>query len=239
MENTLYVGLTHQIGLRRWLDVTANNIANINTDGFRGDRIAFNELLEKPEKTRAISFSEAVNITPNPTEGPLQQTGNPLDFAIQGNGYFAVDTPAGVQYTRAGRFTLNLNNDLITNHGYQVLDDNNQALTLPANYERIDVTAEGLIVADGVAVGRIGVFDFDNPASLSKNGDTLFISRDPAIRRQNALLKQGYVEGSNVQAITELVKMMQVERDNARIKSLIDRENQLSTEAINVFTRIS
>ena len=239
MENTLYVGLSHQIGLRRWLDVTANNIANINTDGFRADRIAFNELLETPEKTRSLSFSEPVNITTDPREGAIEQTGNPFDFAIQGDGYFAVDTPAGVQYTRAGRFTLNLNNDLITNHGYQVLDDNNQPLTLPPNYERLDVTKEGLMVVDGVALGRIGVFEFDNPGSLSKNGDTLFIAHDPAFRRENALLQQGYIEGSNVQAVTELVKMMQVERDNARIKSLIDRENQLSTEAINVFTRVS
>ncbi len=239
MENTLYVGLVHQIGLRQLLNVTANNIANINTDGFRADRVSFFELVETPENTRPVSFSEPINITPDPEEGILKQTGNPLDFGIQGGGYFAIDTPAGVQYTRAGRFTLNLNNELISNHGYPVLDTNEQSLTLPATYERIDITAEGLVVADGLAVGSIGVFEFEHPGSLSKVGDTLFTAHDPAILRADTILKQGYVEGSNVRSISELVKMIQVERDNARIGKVIERENELSKQAIDVFTKTS
>ena len=239
MENTLYVGLASQIGLRQLLNVTANNIANTNTDGFRTDRVAFYELLTKPDGTRPVSFSEPINIAPDPEEGALKQTGNPLDFAIQGDGFFAIDTPAGIQYTRAGRFTLNLNNELISNHGYQVLDTNEQPIGLPANYERIDITAEGLIVADGLAVGSIGVYQFPNPNSLNKIGDTLFTPNDAPTLREDTILKQGYVEGSNVQAITQLVKLIQLERDNAHLKNMIDQENKLTSESISVLTQTS
>ncbi len=239
MENTLYVSLSYQIGLRQLLDVTANNIANSNTDGFRADRVSFYELVETPENTEPISFSEPINITPNPEEGILKQTGNPLDFTIQGSGYFALNTPGETQYTRAGRFTLNLNNELISNHGYQVLDNSNQPITLPATYERIDITAEGLVVADGLSVGSIGVFDFNFPGDLEKTGDTLFHAVNPPVPRPDTILKQGYVEGSNVRAINELVKLIKVERDNQYVKNLIDQEDDISKKSITVFTQIS
>ena len=237
MENTLYVGLSHQIGLRKLLDVTANNIANANTDGFRADRLSFHELVAKPEKTPALSFSEPINITPDPAEGTLKQTNNPLDFAIQGEGYFAIQTPAGTQYTRAGRFTISLDNELITNHGYPVLDTNNQPITLPNNYENIGVTAQGLLVVDGLQISEIGVYNFENPGDISKAGDTLFQAHAEPFALPNKILKQGYVEGSNVQSITELIKLIQIERDNKYTKNLIEIEDDLSKRSIDAFTR--
>ena len=241
MESILYLGLTRQIGLRRQLDVIANNIANANTDGFRADRLAFSQVLAQPDEKRAerFAFSSGANIAPDSTPGPVNVTGNPLDIAIQGDGYFAVRSENDeARYTRNGRLTFNDRNELITNNGDRILDVFQNVVTLPLRYERIDITSDGLLLVDNEQIAQLGVFNFERPHELEKIGAALYkASEEPELVDPPALT-QGAIESSNVQAIGELIKMLQVEKDYKSSQKMIDLNNKRVDQAIDVFTRV-
>lgn len=237
MENPTYIGLTRQLGLQRKLEVTANNLANAETDGFKAERTRFHDLVVNLENTGNLAFSSTVNISRDHSEGTVRITHNPLDIAIQGEGYFAVDTGEGDLYTRHGRFTINENNELVTVNGHAVLNQARQAVLVPLFTQNIIVSGDGLVSAGGEEIDQIGIFRFENEQALEKLSDTLFRANDQqAIIVDNARVSQGALEGSNVEAISELVQLIDLQRAFERTAKLIENENRRQLNAIDRLT---
>jgi len=216
-------------------DVIANNLANVETAGFKRDIPAFSErLIEARARLDALrhrtldAMTGGVWASPTYTDlqpGPVEVTGNPLDVAIVGDGFFAVQTDAGVRYTRLGQFTLAADGTLVTaSGGYSVLDEQGRPVVLPRDASTVRIAADGSVIADGRVVAKIGVVGFDGTQSLRKVGSALFAS-DAQPRQVAATLRCGAVEKSNVEPMLEMAAMIEASRAyqlNAQLVSLQD-----------------
>lgn len=237
MENQLYIGLSRQMALRRQLDVVANNIANMNTAGFRGERTLFEAAMEpggrKPTDRIAFTIDRSTYTDLRP--GAFSATGNPYDVALDGDGFLTVQTPDGVRYTRDGRMRRDADGQLVTANGHPVLDDGRKPVTIASEYSTVSIAPDGLVSADGDVVGRLGVVRFDNPQSLTQTGDLLFQPPDGVEPRPapDTRLTQGKVEQSNVQGIAEVTRMMDLSRDYQAVTRMVDEGQDLLRTAIN------
>lgn len=199
-------------------DAIANNLANVNTPGYKKDIVVTKDfastLIERigdGKDTPTIgSMGVGVvvdEIKPVQEQGALYQTANSLDVAIQGKGYFAVQTPNGIRYTRNGNFTQNAQGQLVTQDGYQVLGNNNNPITLRGS--KVTITNEGNIVADNVTVNRLQMVEFANEKQLDKQGSSLYYAPAESPRQQaTGSAKQGYLEMSNVNVVLEMVNLI-------------------------------
>ncbi len=238
MENALLIGLSRQMVLRRELDVVANNIANVNTSGFKSDRLLFNEHLmpvaradafERPD--RRVHYVIDRNTHVDHTGGQVQLTGSDFDVAIQGRGMFVVETPRGTRYTRAGAFQRNAEGEIVTTDGSRLMSEGGP-IRLGPNEQRFSVAADGTISTELGIRGRIRVVEFENPASLRKDGDTTFSATAEPRAATNPRLVQGALERSNVQPIQEVARMIEITRAYASISQIIDRTQDLRRTAI-------
>lgn len=242
MENGLYIGLSRQVGLRHQLDVVANNLANSNTGGYRSDRVAFHDLLVRTEataKSGELSFSEAVNISRDPREGAIQTTGDPLDVALRGRGWFSVLSPQGTLYTRLGSFVIDNDNRLALPDGNLLLDQGGQEITLSEGWEQITISPDGVVFADNDRIALLSVVDFANEASLEKL-DSLYYRAGPDLEpfiSDEVQLLQGARELSNVEPVRELVQLINVERNYKHIGNYLNLEDERAREAIRNLTR--
>ncbi|SMH63052.1 flagellar basal-body rod protein FlgF [Azospirillum agricola] len=237
MENQLYIGLSRQVALRRQLDVVANNIANMNTAGFRGERTLFETALEaggrKPTDRIAFTIDRSTYTDLRP--GAFTQTDNPYDVALDGDGFLTVQTPDGVRYTRDGRMRRDADGQLVTANGHPVLDDGRRPVTINSDYSTVTIAPDGLLSADGNVVARLAVTRFDNPQMLAQTGDLLFEAGDGMEPRPapDTRLIQGKVEKSNVQGIAEIGRMMDLTRDYQAVSKMMDDGQDLLRTAIN------
>jgi flagellar basal-body rod protein FlgF len=234
MENTLIVALSRQDVLSRQMAAISNNLANLNTAGFKTESMVFKEQVEKAGKNQTISMVNDVAYFRDVTEGPLESTGNPLDMAIRGDGYFAVKTADGQRYTRHGIFQLDNKSQLVTTNGDPVLGVGGAPITIPANASNIIVARDGTISADAAQIGRIEVFHFDNAAALSKVGNSLYDAKGqtPQPTRDSDVV-QGMVESSNVNGVAEMTRMIDTVRSYQAASQLVDMEHRRILEAIN------
>ena len=160
MESSLYVGLSRQIVLNNAMTMVANNVANVNTAGYRTQNPMFqeyisNERYDKNDLSMVYDMGQYDTTSP----GTMQLTGNPYDVALNGPGFMSIQTPSGeMQYTRAGNFTVNNNSELVTSSGYKVTGPGGDAIAIPAGSREVKITEQGEVTADGNTVGRIGVF---------------------------------------------------------------------------------
>ncbi len=202
------------------LDVYANNLANVNTVGFKADLPLFRIDTETNSPDNTISnppilspYAQPLEYETNFEAGPMQQTGGQLDAAIVGRGFFEVQTPEGPQYTRSGRFSINQRGELSTQEGYPVMGQGG-AIAIDGN--RVDIGDDGQVMVDGDVAGVLRVVDFVDPSQLKKTGSTLFKAENPAaglIDAQDYRIAQGALESSNVDAIrtmTEIIESMRV-----------------------------
>jgi flagellar basal-body rod protein FlgF len=212
MNNATYVALTRQSGLLREINTIANNIANISTTGYRREGVVFAEHV-KALHTEGDSVSMATMSRRylDLNEGAIAGTSNPLDIAIEGQGFFLVETEDGPRLTRAGAFTLNAVGEIVTMSGRRVLDEGGGAILVPPQAADIAVTPEGAVLADGQPAGRIGVVMAD-PAMLVREGDNLFRAENGYEPATGARVRQFALEGSNVSAITEIAQLIEVQR---------------------------
>ncbi|MCX7984360.1 MAG: flagellar basal-body rod protein FlgF [Bacteroidetes bacterium] len=205
------------------IEVLSHNLANINTAGFKKDKV-FTEVLNEYQAARTLNSpsapSLAVHQTTDFSEGSYQQTGNRLDFAIRGNGFFAIETPRGIRYTRNGSFTLSLDGTVVTQEGYPVLGTEGK-IQLPDLQRLSDVDIQvneaGDVVIDNKHMGRLQIVSFDSMTVLKKDAATLFYAQDGVCARtlsqgEYAIL-QGYLEESNVEGIDEMILMIEVNRN--------------------------
>ena len=226
MENPIYIGLSRQAQLRREIGVVANNIANMDTTAFKRQiniNQAYNERIRHGEKLAfVIDISTALDLQ----EGGFKVTGNSMDVALRGQGYFQVDDGASVKYTRNGSFALDDQNRLVTQQGNLVLDDQARPIVVPGGVTSLNIAGDGSITYDDVEIGRLGVVEFQNPQDLKASRDSMFISDEPHQPAEDTRVIQGSLETSNVNPIVEMTEMIEIHRTYESVKRLMYQENE-------------
>ncbi|MGD2132229.1 MAG: flagellar basal-body rod protein FlgF [Maricaulaceae bacterium] len=238
MDNAVLIGLSRQLTLRREMDVTANNLANMSTSGFKFERLLLNDIAaDRPAQADdggPITFVSNWGLARDFTPGQLEPTQRPFDVALRGEGFFQVETENGeILYTRDGRFALNADGELSTADGRPVLDDGGATIVLPAGADGLVIDQSGSITVDGQALGRIGVVDFDNLGALEKTGDGLYRTDEPSLPVDAPQIAQGYVEKSNVNAIAEITRLIDVTRSYESVTRMLSSDEELKRRAID------
>lgn len=230
MASELYVSLSGQMAMETRLTTVASNVANMRTAGFRAETVNFDTVLSDYRADR-VNFAAVGETHFDLSAGPVEPTGNPLDVAIVGDGFFGIETPAGTAYTRDGRFTISAEGDLRTLTGYGVLDEGGAPIQLQADGGEVTIGSDGAIVQDGRAVGVLGLFALSPDAELIRYGDTALLSGTEAEPMENRLVngvRQGFREGSNVNAIQAIAELIEVQRAFEFATTVIgDREESL------------
>lgn len=239
MDNLMLNGLARQQTLRLAMDIAANNIANASTNGFKAERV----MLEASTSHDArhsdgpdrISFVSQWALGRDFSQGVLERTARPLDMALDGEGFFALETDNGERFTRDGAFSLSSEGGLIASDGARVLDDAGRPIFVDRAAGPITVSETGVISQNGAEVARIGVVRFEAPGLLTKTGFNRFEAAADAERAQDDLprVRQGHIEGSNVRAINEITTMMEVSRTYASVSKMIRDADELSRKAID------
>jgi flagellar basal-body rod protein FlgF len=245
MENALLVGLSRQMVLERQMDVVANNVANVNTNGFKADKSLFEEYLRTGAhednfvgSDRAISYVLDRGTFKDFTQGPSEQTKNPLDLAIDGGGFLVVQTAAGERYTRDGGLQINNQGQLVTARGDPVIGNSGPIVFQPTDHD-ISIASDGNItVLEGLnridsVRGKLRMVNFADAQKLLKDGSNLY-SAGTAVAQPDtsSKIRQGFVEKSNVNSVTEMSRMIEVTRTYTQIANLLQQQSDLHKSAI-------
>jgi flagellar basal-body rod protein FlgF len=226
MDNASYATLTRQSGLMQEMQIIANNIANAATTGFRAEGVLFSEHIAAlgPD---APSLSMAAARVPHTltVQGGLAQTGGPFDLAIEGEGFFLIETPDGERLTRAGAFSTNETGDLVTIQGHPVLDGGGAPVFIPQGVGPVGISADGTISADGVPVGQIGLFMPVSPGDMRREGGVMFDPIGGYEPAPDARVLQGFLEESNVNPVLEISRMIAVQRAYELGQSFLEKED--------------
>lgn len=244
MENSFLVSLSHLSSLKRQMDVIANNLANVSTDSFKSENVLFEEYVspvaEGDPASPEISFVLDYGLVRDLGVGNLVQTGSPLDVAIAGDGYYAVQLKDKVVYTRNGNFSLNDKGQLVNSQGYPILNSNMQPITVPPGADLPSISSDGTISGRGLSNQKLGVFTFDNEQALKKMGAHLFTTdqQSKPVEKGKINLVQGSIESSNVQAVSEMTRMIEVMRKYQSAVQLTENEDELTRKAIDQLSRV-
>lgn len=240
MDNSVYITLSRQLALFRDMDVTANNIANTNTTGYSSEHILFNSYLTKDvnQKNRNdMAFAYDVSSYHNLENAPIHATGNQLDLAIASDGFFSVETPLGVRYTRAGNFQIDGSGTLVTAEGNPVLGNNGQHIVFTPETQDIKVGEAGNISADGAELATIDVYKFSNPQLLERLDGAMFRSEIIPEILTDAKVVQGALAGANVKPVLELTHMIDVSRSVANTAKMIETMYDLQRKSANTWAQ--
>jgi flagellar basal-body rod protein FlgF len=252
MENASLVGLSRQIALSRELDVVANNIANINTTGYKSDRTVFHEFLmpgvrasEFRGADRRMSFVHDRATWTDFSQGPVQPTGNPLDVAISGNNFLTVQTPRGERYTRNGALQINNQGQLVTSEGLAVVGTNGPIVFQP-NDRNISIGSDGTIsVREGQSTidaqrGKLKLASFATPRLLQKDGTSTYMTPAglTAQEPRDAKVTQGAIEKSNVESVTEMSRMIEITRTYTQIAQILQNQSDMRRSAIDKLAEV-
>jgi flagellar basal-body rod protein FlgF len=231
MENAGYIALSQQVALARQLEVIANNMANASTPAYKSESAQFNEYLIQADDGTPLSFVEDATLLRDWSAGTLRPTGNPLDLAINGDGYFVVSTPDGDRYTRNGRFALDAAGQVVTGDGNPVLGDGGP-IVMPTEDANLTVAADGTVSSEQGTIGKIRLVRFADPQALEAIGAGLYKTDASPEPDGASKLSQGMVEDSNVQPIIEMTNLIQVTRDYEAAQKIIDEEHERELRAI-------
>jgi flagellar basal-body rod protein FlgF len=245
MENALLVGLSRQTALERQLDIVANNIANVNTTGYKADGTLFEEYLNTGAHEdnfvgvdRRVSFVQDRGTFRDYSQGATEQTKNPLDVAIDGSAFLVVQTPAGERYTRDGGLHLNNQGQLVTVAGNPVLGTGGPIIFQPTDHD-INITPDGTITVvegngrtDSIR-GKLRLVSFADAQKLLKEGLNLYTAGEGSPQPDaKSAVRQGFIEKSNVNAVVEMSRMMEVTRAYTQISTLLQQQHDLQKTAI-------
>jgi flagellar basal-body rod protein FlgF len=245
MENTLLIGLSRQATLERQMDVVSNNIANVNTTGYKADSSLFEEYLTSGAHEdnfvgtdRRVSYVQDRGTFRNFSQGAAEQTKNPLDLAIDGSGFLVVQTPAGERYTRDGGLQLNNQGQLVTVAGNPVLGAGGPIVFQPTDHD-INITPDGTITVvegnnrtDSIR-GKLRLVSFPDAQKLLKEGLNLYTAGEGSAQPDiKSAVRQGFIEKSNVNAVAEMSRMMEVTRAYTQISTLLQQQGDLHKTAI-------
>jgi flagellar basal-body rod protein FlgF len=245
MENALLVGLSRQTILERQLDVVANNVANVNTTGYKADSSLFEEFLASGAHEdnfvggdRRISYVQDRGTFRDFAQGAMEQTKNPLDVAISGSAFLAVQTPAGERYTRDGGLQLNNQGQLVTIAGNPVLGTSGPIVFQPTDHD-INISPDGTITVvegntrtDSIR-GKLRLVSFADAQKLLKEGLNLYAAGEGSAQPDlKSTIQQGFIEKSNVNAVAEMSRMIEVTRAYTQISTLLQQQSDLHKTAI-------
>ncbi|MEM9028676.1 MAG: flagellar basal-body rod protein FlgF [Pseudomonadota bacterium] len=238
MESGLYVALSAQLALQQRLDTVANNVANSATPGYRAEHVDFDTVLSE-KGSESVAFVSDGTSTFSPQPGAAKRTGNPLDAAIHGQGFFAIQTPGGTVYTRDGRMQISATGELQSTTGHPILDVGGAPIRVNANLGPIEITRGGKITQNGNAVASLGLFSLPKEAELTRYGTSGFTSTvpgEPVVDFTSNGVVQGYVEGSNVNPVSEMTRLIAISRTFEAISASIDQRDGTFREAIRVLS---
>jgi flagellar basal-body rod protein FlgF len=241
----LLVGLSRQMVLERQMDVVANNVANVNTNGYKADKSLFAEFLRTGAhednfvgRDRAISYVLDSGTFKDFAQGPSEQTKNPLDVAIDGNGFLVVQTAAGERYTRDGGLQINNQGQLVTAAGDAVLGGNGPIVFQATDHD-VSIAPDGNItVQEGInridsVRGKLRLVSFADAQRLLKDGSNLYSAEAAAVQPDTtSRIRQGFVEKSNVNSVTEMARMIDVTRTYTQIANMLQQQSDLHKSAI-------
>ena len=248
MENTSLVGLSRQIALQRELDVVANNIANLNTTGYKADSTVFHEYLMPVARAgafsgndRQVSFVHDRATWIDLSQGPVEQTGNPLDVAISGNAFLTVQTPGGERYTRNGAMQINGQGQLVTSEGLQVVGQSGPIVFQPTDHD-ISIGIDGTIsVREGQNTidaqrGKLKLASFARPQLLQKDGTSTYAPPAGVTAQEvpaGVRVNQGVIEKSNVKSVMEMTRMVEITRAYTQIAGVLQNQSDMRKTAID------
>ncbi len=264
MHEGIYIAASGAFKQERKLDVIANNLANMGTTGFKRDGMAFRELIPPFTETAQLSAS----LDPKPTafqpdpkvsyvgvaemytdvaKGTLRQTGNSLDVALEGDGFFVVDTPQGQRYTRNGNFKLSEGGTLNTHEGFNVLGKNGKPIKIDTQQGgQIAINSSGgILVGTGflsTPQGNLQIVSFDDPTKLAKQGNGLYTIADPSVKKQsleNVTVQQGFLETSNVNPIAEMTNMIVTMRGFEAYQKIIQAIDEADEQSVTAIGRLA
>ena len=240
MENALLVGLSRQMALGRELDVIANNLANVTTNGFKARQTRFADYLSSPARFDAfqgrdklIDYVVDAGTPLDTSSGPVETTGNALNVAVKGDSYLVVQTPTGERYTRNGAFQVDLAGQLVTNDGYAVLGENGPIAFGPQE-TGASIGPDGTVTTSQGQRGKLRLVRFDDQQALRNEGSHVFSATTPPQPAGLAgRLEPGAIEKSNVKPIVEMTRLMEVNRSYASVASMIGRMDELKRSALS------
>lgn len=228
MSSGIYVATAGAVAQANALDTTANNIANASTTGFHGDRVTFREALGAARSVD-VSLVDVSGARVDAQNGALMQTENPLDLALEGDGMFAVDTPNGPRYTRAGNFQLDDQRRIVTADGHAVRGAGGP-ITIPPEAAVIAVGTDGTITADGDTVGKLELVRFE-PRQLTREGSALMAARGKPVDGEPPLVRSGMLESSNVNVVRGVVDLVKVSRTYESLMRVIQGYHDVESRA--------
>jgi flagellar basal-body rod protein FlgF len=235
--DTAYVTLSRQSGLMNEMRLVANNIANANTTGYRQQGLVFSEFIRDMPNSPSLSMSRAEARNTSLQQGVLTETGGSFDFAIEGDGFFMVETPKGNRLTRAGSFTPNAEGDLVAADGSRVLDSNGSPVFIPPDAASIDVGSDGTLSVNGQLLGQIGVYWVDEPKDLVREGNTRFRSKGDVQAVDDPVVLHRFLEGSNVNAIHQVTRLIEIQRAYELGQSFLETEDERVRGALKALMR--
>ncbi|MDD2319093.1 MAG: flagellar basal-body rod protein FlgF [Geobacteraceae bacterium] len=238
MNSGIYGAISGSMGMMNQLDVLANNLANVNTPGYKKDTIRFEAILAA---TASQGSEGAVDIPSLTTAqysvdfsaGSVKLTDNTFDIALDGDGFFVVNTPEGKAYTRQGNFKMDVSGKLVTVDGYEVLGG---GAPIIINGSSVSFDSKGKMFVEGQETGIIDVVDFPQPYDLRKMGSALFMPNNPDVTplpARDTAVMQGHLEGSNVNALEEMVRMIETTRSSETCQKMIMNYDQMTGKAVN------
>ena len=252
MSGGIYMAASGALAYEKRLQIISNNLANANTVGFKMDHGQFQSIdavdlpasLSSPSPelntSQAQSFWFQFNSYTDFTHGSLKNTGNDFDLALIGDGFFCIQKPDGVHYTRKGDFTLNDEGVLVTRNGFPVAGDGGEIVVKgsenPRQFKKFAVDEEGNVSVDGKQVGSLRIVNFPEPGKLLKMGDTLFKPAEngpPSEEAGDFKVSQGFVELSNVDVVKMMTEMIEVLRGYESYQKVIRTADEASSRSIN------
>lgn len=236
--STGVITLSRQAGLLGEMQTIANNIANLSTTGFRREGVVFSEYVKTTEGAGgSISMAAARGRHVDMTQGSLEPTGGMFDVAIEGDGYFLIDTPRGERLTRAGSFSTDGDGNLSTPDGHKVLDEGGAPIFIPTDARNVAIAADGTMSIEGRPESRIGIVIPAEGSELTRETGALFASSAGYEPLENPNVVQGFVEQSNVNPILEITRMIEVQRAYELGQTFRDKESERVSDVIRTVTK--
>lgn len=231
MYKGIYIAVSGAIQKQRDMDISAQNIANANTTGFKKERISFKDSLIPVDNNQSNipdgrSMTETSSIMTDFTSGSIMRTGNPLDIAINGEGFFSLE---GNYYTRNGNFTIDTEGNIVTQDGRKVLGSGG-----PVNVQggKVEISGSGEIFVDNIPVDTLKIVDFKDKSVLLKQSGSVFITGQ-AGEEINPQISQGHLESSNVEAVREMIQMIRTMREFESYQKMISSFDEAASKTIN------
>ena len=232
MESSSNIVLSRQTALKREMTAVANNIANLNTTGFKAELMMYDQVKVPGSNGESLSYVIDRGSVRDMRPGSVSLTGNPFDLAITGDGYFSIDNGTETVFTRNGAFMVDKDGKLSTKTGDTVLDDGNNPILVPPGSNSLQIAQDGTIASDGEILGKLQIVSFDSEMLMKSIGDGLLKTDQEPQLAEAARITQGALEGSNVQSMMEMTKLIEIHRSYERMANFIKNEDERQRDLI-------